>query len=119
MDGDDGGFGQEFLISIRDSRIEWLVSFLEFGQADVVHAGFSVGVRNIEIMANAELAGRVLILRQCHVQGAGPNGLGIAALRQLANWAKAYLDVDELRIEGAVRTSGAGPGRRPAPTMFR
>ena len=104
---------------LREARIMWKVTESEISPEDVVYARISDGMREIEIMANAHWAGRVLTLRECHVQGAGRNRLGIAALRQIAAWVRECLDVDELRIEGATRTTGAGPGRRPAPIVFR
>jgi hypothetical protein len=36
----------------------------------------------------------------------------------LARWVKVILDVDELEVEGAVRTSGAAPGRKPGRLVF-
>jgi hypothetical protein len=36
----------------------------------------------------------------------------------LALWVKDSLDVDELRIEGATRATGASPGRKPTSLVF-
>ena len=55
----------------------------------------------------------------CMATAAARTQLGIAGLRYLIRWAMEQLDVDEFRIEGATRTSGAGPGRRPATLIFR
>lgn len=67
----------------------------------------------------AEVEGRWACLRRMDIQGSGANSLGLAALHELAQLVMELLDVDELRIEGSTRTSGAGPGRKPAPLVFR
>jgi hypothetical protein len=66
-------------------------------------------------MAEVELAGRVLVARRLHIHGEGltANEAGPANLRVLARRLLEELDLDELVIEGAHRTTGAGPGRRP------
>jgi hypothetical protein len=97
----------------------WRVEEAEFGDADVVSVTISDGSVEIEFVAFVHLRGRVVTLQRLDIQGPGPNIVGPAALRGLALWLKEFLDVDELRIEGAIRTSGASPGRRPAPIVFR
>jgi hypothetical protein len=88
---------------------------LEIGRDDVVYVRLLHGTIEIEAMFYAHLTGRVAIFSRLDILGAGPNTLGWSALRELAQSVMELLDVDELRIEGAARTSGAGPGRRPAP----
>jgi hypothetical protein len=78
----------------------------------------SDGIIEVAIMADIAFEGRVASLTKCHVQGAGANTVGPAALRRLIRAAKEYFDVDELRIAGALRTSGAGPGRIPGVIVF-
>jgi hypothetical protein len=97
----------------------WRVLETEFGDADVVSVRISDGCVEIEAVAYADLVGRTLTLRRLDIQGPGPNTLGPVAVRLLAFWLKEFLDVDELRVEGAIRTSGAGPGRRPSALVFR
>jgi hypothetical protein len=75
-------------------------------------------VQVIQILADVELAGRTAVFRGLHILGGGRNTLGPRALRELIDWAKVQLDVDQLRIEGATRTSGAGPGRVPPALVF-
>jgi hypothetical protein len=65
--------------------------------------------------ADMELTHRRAVLRGLHILGAGPNTMGQGALRRLMQWAKEQRDVDELRIEGATRTSGVHPGQIPRP----
>ena len=97
----------------------WQLLSLELEPGDFCFARFSDGAGELSAMFYAELHNQVAVLRRLDVQGAGPNRLGWPALRQFAQWLMEALDVDELRVEGAARTSGAGPGRRPAPIVFR
>jgi hypothetical protein len=96
----------------------WCVVQIEVGDGDTILVSCSDDVQTVEIIANLALADRTAVLRKLHIQGAGPNTLGPAALRELIKWVKNKRDVDELRIEGATRTSGAGPGRIPRPIVF-
>src|SRR5438128_1801695 len=80
---------------------------------------FSNGVVQVEWLFHLHLLGRIAVLQGLHVDGPGPNEIGPAALRDLADWVMERLDVDILRVEGAPRTTGASPGCRPAPLVFR
>ena len=98
--------------------MNWSVLELEL-ERDTAAVRFSNGLIEIEVYCDVrELGLRRAVLVGVHVQGPGPNQVG-PKIRSLAKWVKALLDVDELRIEGATRTSGAGPGRDPAPIVFR
>jgi hypothetical protein len=92
---------------------------IQIEDGDCGIALFSDGSIAVEILFCADIEGRVADLWGVHVQGPGPNRLGLSTLRGLARWVMEALDVDELRIEGAARASGAGPGRVPAPIIFR
>ena len=96
----------------------WRTLDFDFGGDDTVLVTLVDGNHRVEVIADIELNGRRAVLRGLYILGAGRNTLGPAALLGLIRWAKEYLDVDELRIEGAVRTSGAGPGRIPAVLVF-
>ena len=72
-----------------------------------------------EWLFRLEMLDRSKVLHGLHVDGPGPNVMGQPALRELARWTMETLDVDVLRIEGAIRTTGSSPGRRPAPVVFR
>ena len=78
----------------------WHVLDFDFGGTDTVLVVLVDGNRRIEVMADVELYRRSAVLRGLHIQGAGPNTLGVVALRGLIAWAKEYLDV---RIEGALK----------------
>ncbi|WP_156917623.1 hypothetical protein [Salinarimonas rosea] len=76
------------------------------------------------LLAMAEAAeedeGRTLRLVGFHVQPEtlGPNALGPANLRSLVQALRERMGYDTVVIEGAVRTTGAGPGRRPRALRF-
>jgi hypothetical protein len=97
----------------------WRVLELEIELSEVVSVRLSNGTDEFEAMFYVRLDGRVAIFSRLDIQGAGPNTLGQGALRNAAQSVMELLDVDKLRIEGATRTSGAGPGRRPTPFVFR
>jgi hypothetical protein len=97
----------------------WRLLELEQDPAGTVRAVLVSNGQSIEFVADFELGDRQAIFSGLHVNGGGPNSVGIAGLRNLIRWAMEQLDVDEIRIKGATRTSGAGPGRRPATLFFR
>jgi hypothetical protein len=74
--------------------------------------------RVLRFMAEPEISGTTLILRGFHVQDAWANAVGAANLRVLAQAVMERLELDGLVVEGAVRTSGANPGRRPGVLRF-
>jgi hypothetical protein len=99
--------------------MRWRLVHLLMETGDFSYARLSNGSAGLEAMFYVDLRDRIAVLCRLDIQGAGPNMLGWAALRDLVQQVMEMLDVDELRIEGAARTSGAGPGRRPAPLVFR
>lgn len=74
----------------------------------------------ISVMAEPEMVGDALYLRGFHIQGEdiSMNDLGAHRLRNLADIAMEDMDCHELVVEGAVRTTGAGRGRKPRPVRF-
>jgi hypothetical protein len=92
---------------------------LEYDPPETVRAVVVDGQQRIELVSDFALGERYAALSNLHIYGGRPNSLGISGLRGLIRWAMEELDVDELRIEGATRTSGASPGRRPAALVFR
>lgn len=86
---------------------------------DTVIFTVSEGDLVLDVLAQVILEGRRCVLCGVHVQGPGANTFGPARLLRMARCMREKLGVDELHIEGAARTSGAGPGRRPRPLVFR
>src|SRR5262245_31146236 len=79
---------------------------------------FETPVGEIRIMVELREQGRTLHLIGLHIQGAAPNAIGVANLRALADAVMEKMDYDAIEIEGAVRTTGARPGRRPGRLRF-
>lgn len=74
------------------------------------------------VMGDYKRDGGVITLSKVHIngeEGMSANVLGMSNLRVLARAALLKVDCHELCIEGATRTSGAGPGRTPRPLRFR
>jgi hypothetical protein len=71
-------------------------------------------------MAEVVEAGRAMQLRGLHLHGehAGPNDIGAANLLVLIAAFMEAMDVDELVVTGAARTTGAHPGRAMRPLRF-
>ena len=84
----------------------------------VVTANVSTPDGVLTFMAEAEDQGSILLLRGLHVQGARANVIGPANLMVLAQVVMERMGYDELVVEGAPRTTGANPGRRPRPLRF-
>jgi hypothetical protein len=74
----------------------------------------------LRIMAEPEIHGTVLVLRGVHAhgEGGGPNAFGPGNLRIHADAVMERMGFDGIVVEGAVRTTGAGPGRRPGRLRF-
>jgi hypothetical protein len=84
----------------------------------VATVSFETPAGEIKIMAELEEQGRTLRLVGLHIQGAAANEIGVANLRRLADTVMEKMDYDAIEIEGAVRTTGASPGRRPGRLRF-
>jgi hypothetical protein len=85
----------------------------------VVTIRMSTPVGVVELVAEVAEDGRSLQLRRMHVQSAvAPNAIGLANWRLIANVVMELMGYDEIIVEGAVRTTGARPGRRPQPIRF-
>jgi hypothetical protein len=72
----------------------------------------------IEIMGIVDFQGRTLLVRNAHIQGLRANAVGRANLNVIAKALLERIDCDEVRIEGAARTTGASPGHRPREMRF-
>jgi hypothetical protein len=72
----------------------------------------------LKLMAEPERVGRTLVLHGLHLQDLSPNAIGAANLIVLAHVVMQRMDIDELIVEGGLRTTGANPGRRPRVLRF-
>src|SRR3984885_4365666 len=72
----------------------------------------------LKFMADPEQQGTTLILHGTHVQDGHANAIGAGKLMALAQALMERMDYDAPVVEGAVRTTGANPGRRQAPMRF-
>jgi hypothetical protein len=84
----------------------------------VVTISIATPVGVLRLMAEPEMIGRTLRLRRVHVQDAYPNAVGPANWRLIAAVVMERMNVDGLVVEGALRTIGANPGRRPGVLRF-
>jgi hypothetical protein len=92
----------------------------EQSDENIVVARVAATAGTILVMAEVELSGRSLILSGVHIQGddVKANEIGVAGLRHMIQEAMEELGVDEIVIVGAIRTTGANPGRAPRPLRF-
>lgn len=72
----------------------------------------------LKFMAEPEQQGMTMILHRTHVQDANANAIGHGNLMVLARALMERMDFDGLVVKGALRTTGANPGRRPHPLRF-
>lgn len=74
----------------------------------------------IRIMADAEDDERrsILYLLNAHIEGPGANRAGISNLRMLAALVLERSGYGTVKVEGATRTTGANPGRKPRGLWF-
>jgi hypothetical protein len=84
----------------------------------VATVSFMTPVGEIRVIAELEQQGRTLRLIGLHIQGATANAIGTTNLRVLADAVMENMDYDAIEVEGAVRTTGASPGRRPRRLRF-
>ena len=91
----------------------------EISPENVIYAKLSDGDAVVEVVGEMIIRGTTAEVTVLHVQGDGSWRIGVSRLRDLAHYVMELLDVDALRIAGAARTSGARPGRIPAPVVFR
>lgn len=91
----------------------------DVSDSSVLTVTIDVPDARIFLMAEVHEADRVLYLRRCHLFMIGPpETLRLDRLRYVARIAMEAMDYDEIILEGAARTTGANPGRRPKPFRF-
>lgn len=90
-------------------------------EGELLHEGVVVAA----FMANLVVVDHVAWISQLHIDGAGPNTLGMARLRRAMLWLMDELRVDEIVVEGGQRVTGAARGpvgtgpRTPARLSFK
>jgi hypothetical protein len=62
--------------------------------------------------------GAILVALRTHVQDATPNAIGVGNLMLIAQAIMIRMGYNGLVVEGAVRTTGTNPNRRPRPLRF-
>jgi hypothetical protein len=67
----------------------------------------------LDLMAEVRLSPRSIEVHGLHVGGDAATRWGWSTLRRIGRLIAEKLDVDEINLYGAIRTTGANPGRRP------
>ncbi len=104
----------------------WSVSDIAFAldddQTDDPIATLVVKAPGATLLVMAEFIvnrpGRTMKLTATHIHGATANTIGFANLKTIALAVLEGMDLDEIVIEGGIRTTGAGPGHTPRPFRF-
>lgn len=102
----------------------WAVGDISFELVDdmtddpVVTLLVATPVGRLMFVAEPVERGGTLVLRGTHVQDARPNAVGTANLMVIAQALMERMGFDGLEVEGAIRTTGANPGRRPRVFRF-
>ena len=95
----------------------WSIAAYEI-EGDTVVVDLECQGRTISIAADIAFEGTVVWITGGHISGTGPNQAGGRLLMSLVRWATDFFDVEEIRIAGATRTTGARPGRVPPVLAF-
>jgi hypothetical protein len=96
------------------------VVFNDLTDDPIVTADIFTPAGVLQVMAEVTQSGRTLEFNECHMQGAkGANRFGVKQLLVTLRLLLEILDVDEIVARGAVRTTGAHPGRRPRDIRVR
>lgn len=87
----------------------------------IVTATIATPVGHLRMMAEVQFDEATLRLTGLHLHGedVGPREFGSGNLRRLADAVMEVLECDEIVREGAVRQSGANPGRAPRTLRFK
>ena len=74
---------------------------------------------DLTVITTVEVVGNVLILRDLHVDGAGPGTSSFKELRQTIKAFGRSFGTQTVVIHGFARTTGAKPGHVPRPIIVR
>lgn len=72
----------------------------------------------LRFLGEMEIGANYLVVRDLHIGGDAEVRWGWSKLRKLGRMIAEKLDVDYIEIHGAVRTTGANPGRSPRPVRL-
>lgn len=86
---------------------------------DAIEALIATPGGALTVICRVSLHDERVVPYDLHVHGPGPGTLGPAALRAMVREVMEQFDVGTLEIRGFARTTGAAPGRTPAPLVFR
>ena len=67
----------------------------------------------LQLLGDVEIAEDHLVVHSLHIGGDAQVHWGWSKLRKLGRLIAEKLDVEYIEVHGAVRTTGANPGRRP------
>ncbi|WP_124981871.1 hypothetical protein [Nonlabens xiamenensis] len=105
----------------NDSPIRKLGSFDDF---DIVDEDDDTGVFSTEVGGETlmfggdfEMQDGVLTINNFDIEGSESNKVGLTALRNLANLIGNAMNVNQVIINGATRTTGANPGKKSSLTF--
>src|ERR1700674_834209 len=92
----------------------------ELSEQAIVTARIETSLGTVMVMAEVLPEARSLTLRGLHIYGedVGAHDLRVAGLRRMVQEVMEELNVDEIVVEGSIRTTGSGPGRTPRPLRF-
>jgi hypothetical protein len=79
---------------------------------------FQNGNKWIHLLGELSFEDRKAFFLGIHIQGPGANTLGPRQLLELRDFVKGLLDVDEITLVGALRTTGANPYGHPRPIFL-
>lgn len=99
--------------SNEDIEIELL-----FVEQDEMMVQVTTPSGTIELAGRISRIDRVLHADGVHVQGLHPGALGRTGLNAIARKLLEIADVDQIVIQGGVRTTGCNKGRAPKPFRF-
>jgi hypothetical protein len=117
-----------------DNVVRWHTIFVEGGirkrsrsrsstktsEGEVATIKVSAGGAALFVMGEIKEDGKKLVVSGVHIstEGVNPNEVGVRNLRQLVRAIMEIAGYDEIVVEGAIRTTGAHPGRRPHSIRF-
>lgn len=95
-----------------------IVAYLEDSEDPIFLIEVFTPNGSLQLMGEFEIGERDLVIRKAHLGGDSSIKWGPKLLRQLGRAIAEKLDVDEIEVHGAVRSTGANPGRPPNVIRF-